>query len=81
LNVYLSIGFAVSIFIMMFSLGLYNRPIFGSYREMLLRIVLSFCFMLPILMLLTEGISRYMPSVALPSHETYLRECCSACLR
>jgi len=69
---YLALGFAAAILIMMFSLGLYNRPIFGSYREMLIRIVLSFCFVLPILMLVTEAIKRYIPSVALPPHENYL---------
>ena len=69
---YYSLGFSVSIFIMMFSLGLYNRPIFARYREMLIRIVLSFCFMLPIFMLFTESISRYIPGAAAPSHQTYL---------
>src|SRR5690242_18749377 len=67
-----SIAFATAIFIMMFSLGLYNRPIFGSYREMLIRIVLSFCFMLPIFMIVTEAISRYLPNAVTPSHQTYL---------
>src|SRR5258707_13641874 len=66
---YYSFGFSIAIFIMMFSLGLYNRPIFARYREMLIRIVLSFCFMLPIFMLLTESISRYFPGAAVPSHE------------
>lgn len=71
-NFYYSLGFAVAIFMMMFSLGLYNRPIFAKYREMLIRIALSFCFMLPIFMLVTGVINRYLPNAAAPSNETYL---------
>jgi sugar transferase (PEP-CTERM system associated) len=71
-NFYYSAGFAIAISIMMFSLGLYNRPIFGSYREMLIRIVLSFCLMLPIVMLVTLVINRYAPDAAAPQPQAYL---------
>ena len=71
-NFYYSLGFAAAIFIMMFSLGLYNRPIFARYREMLIRIVLSFCFVLPLFMLAMEGIHRYIPGAIAPVPESYL---------
>jgi hypothetical protein len=71
-NLYYSIGFAASIFIMMVALGLYNRAIFGKHREMLMRIVLSFCFVLPIFIAAVEFIGRYSPSAVPPSPESYL---------
>jgi len=71
-QIYYSSGFAASIFILMFSLVLYNRSIFGKHREMLIRIILSFCFVLPLFIVAVESIARYLPRAIAPSPETYL---------
>ncbi len=71
-NLYYSLGFAFSIFMMMVALGLYNRAIFGKHREMLIRIVLSFCFVLPIFIVAMGVIGHYIPWALPPSPETYL---------
>jgi sugar transferase (PEP-CTERM system associated) len=47
-NFYISIGFSLLLFTIMFSLGLYNRSIFTKHREMLIRIVLSFFLAFPV---------------------------------
>jgi sugar transferase (PEP-CTERM system associated) len=71
-SIYYSLGFAILIFIVMVALGLYNRSIFGKHREMLIRIVLSFCFVLPVFLIAMESIGRYLPKIAVPAPETYL---------
>jgi sugar transferase (PEP-CTERM system associated) len=71
-SVGLSAAFAFSVFIMMFSLGLYSRVIFVRRREMLMRIVLCFCFVAP---LFIGGVSVAAPyfSQAIPRpHENFL---------
>jgi sugar transferase (PEP-CTERM system associated) len=47
-NIYISLGFSLLLFTIMFSLGLYNRSIFTKHREMLIRIILSFFLAFPV---------------------------------
>ena len=71
-SVVLSAAFACSVFIMMFSLGLYSRAIFVRRREMLIRILLSFCFVSPLFIGGTAIISLYAPPSISFAHETFL---------
>jgi sugar transferase (PEP-CTERM system associated) len=71
-SVTLSAAFAFSVFVMMFSLGLYSRVIFVRRREMAMRIVLCFCFVAP---LFIGGVAIASPYLAQPlpwSHENFL---------
>jgi sugar transferase (PEP-CTERM system associated) len=71
-SVTLSAAFAISVFVMMFSLGLYSRVIFVRRREMLMRIVLSFCFVAPLFVGAVTVISPYFPQYSALSHENFL---------
>src|SRR5216684_9344437 len=63
---------AFAVFVMMFSLGLYSRVIFVRRREMLMRILLSFCFVAPLFIGGVAIISSYFPQSAALSHENFL---------
>jgi len=69
---YVSAAFAFSIFVMMFSLGLYSRAIFVRRREMLIRILLSFCFVFPLFIGGTAIVSRYLSQPIPLSRENFL---------
>ncbi len=71
-SINLSAAFAFSVFVMMFSLGLYSRVIFVRRREMLMRILLSFCFVAPLFIGGVAIISSYFPQSAALSHENFL---------
>jgi sugar transferase (PEP-CTERM system associated) len=57
-NFYISLGFALLLFTIMFSLGLYNRSIFTKHREMLIRIILSFFLAFPVFVATIAVVSR-----------------------
>ncbi|MDB5405424.1 MAG: sugar transferase [Rhodospirillales bacterium] len=57
-NFYISLGFSLLLFTIMFSLGLYNRSIFTKHREMLIRIVLSFFLAFPVFVATISMVSR-----------------------
>jgi sugar transferase (PEP-CTERM system associated) len=71
-SVGLSVAFAISVFVMMFSLGLYSRVIFVRRREMLMRIFLCFCFIAPLFIAAVTVASPYFPEYAALSHENFL---------
>jgi sugar transferase (PEP-CTERM system associated) len=68
----LSSAFAFSVFVMMFSLGLYSRVIFVRRREMLMRIVLSFCFVAPLFIAGVAIASPYLAPQIPWSQESFL---------
>lgn len=71
-SLYISAGFAFTLFFIMFSLGLYNRSTFTKHREMLIRIALSFFLSFPIFVATIAIVSHYtLPSEAV-SNSTYL---------
>jgi sugar transferase (PEP-CTERM system associated) len=69
-SAYLSAAFAVVVFLMMFSLGLFSRVIFIRRREMLIRILLSFCFVGPLFIGGTAIFSGYFPLTMAAAHES-----------
>jgi sugar transferase (PEP-CTERM system associated) len=71
-SVGLSAAFAFSVFVMMFSLGLYSRVIFVRRREMLMRIVLSFCFVAPLFIAGVAIASPYLAPAIPWSQESFL---------
>jgi len=71
-SINLAAAFAFSVFVMMFSLGLYSRVIFVRRREMLMRIVLSFCFVAPLFIGGVMVVSLYLPGSTSLSHEDFL---------
>jgi sugar transferase (PEP-CTERM system associated) len=71
-SAYLSAAFAFSVFIMMFSLGLYSRAIFIRRREMLIRILLSFLFVAPLFIGGTAVVAGYFPQAISVTHESFI---------
>jgi sugar transferase (PEP-CTERM system associated) len=71
-SVGLSAAFAFSVFIMMFSLGLYSRVIFVRRREMAMRIVLCFCFVAPLFIAGVSLASPYFSQTIPRPHENFL---------
>jgi sugar transferase (PEP-CTERM system associated) len=71
-TIYLSLAFAFSVFTMMFALGLYSRTIFIRRREMLIRIVLSFCFVTPLFIGGVKLVSGYLPQPISSPNESFL---------
>ena len=64
-SVTLSAAFALSIFLTMFSFGLYSRAIFIRRREMLIRVLLSFSLIIPLFIIATNIVFWYVPQAIL----------------
>src|SRR5260221_5684617 len=71
-SVTLSAAFALSIFLTMFSFGLYSRAIFIRRREMLIRVLLSFSLIIPLFIIATNIVFWYVPQAILLAHKNFL---------
>jgi sugar transferase (PEP-CTERM system associated) len=60
---YVSISWAVLLFCVMFSLGLYNRALFLRPRDMAIRILLSFLIVLPIYLAISPNLYGFFSSL------------------
>src|SRR6266851_5775399 len=70
-SIYVSGAFALSVFVMMFSLGLYSRTIFLRPREMLIRTLISFCLVIPVFIGGSVVASNYLPRLVPYSYESF----------